>query len=95
MLQRLEIPDHPDIARTLLTGYPHESKGIICADCEKEMYGDEKVYISDGDTVCGDCLKERLLEAYDIDDLADAFDIRKTTAGDYLEELEENPYDGD
>lgn len=89
MSQRLEIPDHPDIARTLLTGYPHESKGIICADCEKEMYGDEKVYISDGDTVCGDCLKERILEAYDIDDLADAFDIRRASVNEYLEEITE------
>lgn len=89
MSQRLEIPDHPDIARTLLTGYPHESKGIICADCEKEMYGDEKVYISDGDTVCGDCLKERILEAYDIDDLADAFDIRRSSVNEYLEEITE------
>ena len=89
MSQRLEIPDHPDIARTLLAGYPHESKGIICADCEKEMYGDEKVYISDGDTVCGDCLKERILEAYDIDDLADAFDIRRSSVSEYLEEITE------
>ena len=89
MSQRLEIPDHPDIARTLLIGYPHESKGIICADCEKEMYGDEKVYISDGDTVCGDCLKERILEAYDIDDLADAFDIRRSSVSEYLEEITE------
>ena len=90
-----EIPDHPDIARTLFTGYPHESKSVKCADCEQEFYGDERIYICDGDAVCADCLKERLLEAYSIDDLADAFDIRKTTAGDYLEESEENPYDGD
>ena len=89
MSQRLEIPDHPDIARTLLTGYPHESKGIVCTDCEKEMYGDEKVYISDGDTVCSDCLKERILEAYDIDDLADAFDIRRSSVNEYLEEITE------
>ena len=93
MSQRLEIPDHPDIARTLLTGYPHESKSVKCVDCEKEFYGDERIHICDGDAVCADCLKERLLEAYSIDDLADAFDIRKTTAGDYLEESEENPYD--
>lgn len=85
----MKIPDHPDIARTLLTGYPHESKTVICADCEKELYGDEKIYISDGDTVCGDCLKKRILEDYDIDDFADAFDIRKTTAGDYLDEIME------
>ncbi|MBR4109337.1 MAG: hypothetical protein IKK41_03345 [Oscillospiraceae bacterium] len=91
----MKIPDHPDIARTLLTGCPREYKSVQCADCEKELYGDEKIYISDGDTVCGDCLKKRILEDYDIDVLADAFDIRKTTADDYLEESEENPYDGE
>lgn len=90
-----EIPDHPEIAHTLLTGYPYESKSVKCADCGQEFYGDEKIYISNGDTVCGDCLKDRLLDDHDIDDLADAFDIRKTTAGDYLEESEEDPYDGD
>ena len=34
-------------------------------------------------------IEERLLEAYSIDDLADAFDIRKTTVGDYLDEIME------
>lgn len=90
-----EIPDHPDIARTLLTGYPHESKSVKCADCEQEFSGDERIYISDGDSVCADCLKARILETYSIDDFADAFGIWKTTACDYLEESEENPYDGE
>ena len=89
MIRHQEIPDHPDIARTLLTGYPHERKSVKCADCEQEFYGDERIYISDGVAVCADCLKERILEAYDIDALADAFDIRKTTAGDYLNEIME------
>lgn len=89
MARHQQIPDHPDVARTLLTGYPHEGKSVKCADCEQEFYGDEKIYISDGDAVCGDCLKERLLDDHDIDDLADAFDIRKTTAGDYLNEIME------
>ena len=84
-----EIPDHPEIACTLLTGYPRDHKGVLCVDCEQEFYGDERIYISDGDTVCADCLKERLLEAYSIDDLADAFDIRKTTVGDYFDEITE------
>ena len=91
----MRIPEHPEIEMALRTGYPHESKSVKCADCEQEFSGDEIIYISDGDSICADCLNERLLEAYSIDDLADAFDIRKTTAGDYLEESEENPYDGD
>lgn len=81
--------DHPEIAHALLTGYPKPFKCVRCADCGEDFSGDHKMYISDGDAVCGDCLKDRLLQAYDIDDLADAFDVRKTTAGDYLEELEE------
>ena len=84
-----EIPDHPDVARALLTGQPHESKSVKCSDCEQEFYGDKRIYICDGGTVCGNCLKERILESYSIDDLADAFDIRKTTVGDYLNEIME------
>ena len=79
----------------LLAVYTFDGFAFVWVSCEKEFYGDERIYICDGDAVCADCLKERLLEAYSIDDLADAFDIRKTTAGDYLEESEENPYDGD
>ena len=87
------LPDHPEIARTLRTGYPYPLKTLFCADCGCELTGD--IFISDGDVICADCLKERLLESYSIDDLADAFDIQKTTASDYLEESEENPYDGE
>ena len=89
MAKHLKITDHPEIACALRTGHPREYKCVHCADCQQEFSGDQKVYISDGDVVCGDCLKERILEAYDIDDLADAFDIRKTTAGDHLNEIME------
>lgn len=91
----MRISDHSEISCALRTGYPREYKSVQCAGCQQEFSGDQKMYISGGDVVCADCLKERLLEAYSIDDLADVFDIRKTTAGDYLEESEENPYDGD
>lgn len=89
MAQHMEIPDHPDVACALLTGYPRafESfKHIECEDCGHELYGDQKIYLHDGDIVCGTCLKKRILEAYSIDDLADAFDIRRTTADDYINE---------
>ena len=84
-----EIPDHPDIARTLLTGYPHESKSVKCADCEQEFYGDERIYICDGDAVCADCLKERLLDTHSIADLAEAFDIQGTTVEAFFAEKED------
>ena len=91
-----EIPDHPEIACALRTGSPRECKSILCADCQcEELYGDKKIYIRNDDIICGDCLKEWILENYDIDELADAFDIRRTTADDYFEKSEEDPYDGD
>lgn len=89
------FPDHPDIARTLEAGYPRSHKSVCCADCGQEFGGYDRIYIDGDDAVCGNCLKDRLLETHSIDDLADAFDVRKTTAGDYLEELEEYPYDGE
>lgn len=84
-----EIPDHPEIAHALRTGFPRPYKSVKCTDCEQECYGDEKMYISDSEPVCSKCLRNRLLEDYDIDDLADVFDIKKTTAYDYLTETED------
>ena len=80
----MQIPDHPEIACALRTGYPREYKSVQCADCQQEFSGDQEMYISDGDVVCGDCLKERLLDAHGIADLAAAFDIAGTTVSDYL-----------
>jgi hypothetical protein len=71
------------------TGYAYSGKSVQCADCEQEFYGDEKMYINNGDVVCGTCLKERILDARDIDDLADAFDVPRTTAGEHLRKQEE------
>jgi len=53
------------------------------------MYGAHLIYIDNGDVLCGSCLKERIEDGYSIDDLAEALDVRKATAGDYLEELED------
>ena len=74
------IPDHPLIANAQRTGYPHTCKSVRC---------DEKMYICDGDIVCGDCLKDRLLDTYGIADLAQAFNISGTTVSDYLNSQED------
>lgn len=76
------LKDHPEITRTLRTGYPYPFKSLFCADCGRELT--DKLYISDGDTVCNECAKERILCNYDADDLAAAFDIPQTTVADYL-----------
>ena len=90
-----EIPDHPDIACALRTGHPRTYKAIQCVDCGSEMFGVHLIYIDNGDILCGSCLKARILNNCTIDDLADALGVRRITAGDYIEELEEYPNDGD
>ncbi len=94
MARHLEIPDHPEIAHTIRSGYPRPYKTIRCADCGLEMSGVHLIYIDNGNALCGTCLKARIRDGYTIDDLADALDVRRITAGDYLKELEENSYDG-
>jgi hypothetical protein len=84
MARYQQIPDHPEIAHALRTGHPHNSNSVKCADCEQDFYGDETMYISDGELVCGNCMKDRLLDAHGIADLAAAFDIAGTTVSDYL-----------
>ena len=90
-----EIPDHPEIACALRTGHPRPYKSIQCADCGSEMSGVHLLYIDNGDVLCGSCLKARICDGFTIDDLADALGVRRITAGDYIEELEEYPNDGD
>ena len=80
--------EHPEIARMLRTGHPRPYKSVKCADCEQEFYGDDQMYIDEGELVCGCCLKARLLDAHGIADMAEAFDISGTTAEAYLEEQE-------
>lgn len=82
----MQIPEHPDIAMALRTGYPHKCRSIQCADCGREFFGDAAMYISDGELVCGECLKDRILANYSIADLAAAFDIAGSTVAEHLEQ---------
>lgn len=55
------IPDHPEIARCLCTGYPHPRQHYECQKCgaPAECYGDTSGYL------CFDCAKG------EFDDLTD------------------------
>lgn len=72
-----DIPDHPEIARCLETGYPNlpNTKAIRCDDCEKDMDDNDTLYIWEGRHICGECLKECIEEAYPIETLAEELNI--------------------
>lgn len=73
----MEIPEHPEIARTLKTGYPvkEDSNEIRCVDCEIILAEDDAVYIWDGDYLCEKCLMERIEEQIPIKTIAEAIGI--------------------
>lgn len=82
----MQIPEHPDIAMALRTGYPHKCESVQCADCSREFFGDAVLYESEGELVCGECLKNRLFANYSIADIAAAFDVAGTTVAAHLEQ---------
>ena len=90
----MQIPDHPQVANALITGYPEPRRCVRCADCGQEYSGIHRIYIDGGDTLCGNCLMARLMDNLTTDEFADALGIRKTSAGDYLEEQGADFYDG-
>ena len=73
----MEIPEHPEIDRCLSTGYPNveERKVITCVDCDKELYGDDAVFIWDGEYLCEECVLERIEENYPIKTIAELLGI--------------------
>jgi hypothetical protein len=79
------IGDHPLIARTLETGYPEEERFVLCADCGGEFYGSDKMYECDGEWICPDCTKDRILDAFGTPDLAAAFGFYSKTANEIWE----------
>lgn len=83
------IPDHPEVARALATGYPKLEKSVFCSECGKEFAGDHRMYILAGDIVCPNCLISYIREEVGLDGLADALDIERTTAYDFIVKMEE------
>ena len=80
------FPNHPDIERTLRTGYPYPIKPLFCVDCGCELTGD--IFISDGDVICEGCTRDRILSNYNTAGLAAVFDIQQTTVENYLRNQE-------
>lgn len=73
----MNIPDHPEIAMALATGYPHPVREhfIACCDCGAELSGADPVYDWDNDLVCESCCEKRIGENYFIKDIAEALGI--------------------
>lgn len=67
------IPEHPEIACALATGYPKppiEADPVYCSECSREMYGDETVFVYDGETLCENCCRDRIMEDIDMSEIA-------------------------
>ena len=84
-----KIPEHPEIACALATGYPEtpkEREPVTCTDCGAELTGDDKVYDYDGDKLCDKCCRERIREEVDLETIAQALGIIVKSAEEYTEE---------
>lgn len=81
----MNIPEHPQIARCLETGYPEPYTPIQCADCQEEVSGDEPLYLWDNEYICENCLRDRISENFDMRTLAEMLDIPWKSA--YLVEV--------
>ena len=87
------IPDHPEIACALATGYPKPPKEpdpVYCSECGKELTGHDDVYDYDGEALCSNCCLDRITEDYEVSEIAEALGIRKKTADEYAAEHYEN-----
>ena len=88
----MNIPDHPEIACALATGYPRPPKElppVYCDECSYEMTGDEKVYDYDGEALCENCCRDRIMEDIDMETIARALGIIAKSAEIYAEEQHE------
>lgn len=87
----MNIPDAPDIARALRTGYPGPlpPKSIHCEYCNKELTGEDSVFSYDGDLVCDCCFMDQLQEDLLAEDIARKLGFRVLTASRASEEQEE------
>ena len=53
---------HPDITRTLATGYPKPYKPLICDTCKDEIQPNETYGECDGRLICSDCIEDEWKE---------------------------------
>lgn len=84
----MNIPDAPDIACALRTGYPRpvkEANPIECEYCGKELSGNDDVFCVDGDLICECCFIECLENNHTAKDIAAQFGYRVMTADEAAE----------
>lgn len=82
----MNIPDHPDIAKTMATGYPkpeREPSVVHCADCRREISRCEMVFEWDNDILCEDCCRDRINENFTVGEVAKALQIIGRYAEDF------------
>lgn len=87
-----DIPEHPDIASALQTGYPVRSRVahcVTCMDCAKELTGADLVFDYDGDALCESCFLDRLTADLGAQDIAARMGFIVKDADTYKEEMEE------
>ena len=83
----LEIPDHPDVAYALATGYPEPEKpSIRCEYCGEEICGSEPIFFYDGDRICENCCRDKIEEDFSIAEIADKLNIQHCEAAFYEED---------
>lgn len=85
------IPDHPVIRNMECTGYPQlvRERVVYCTDCNTELADEDQVFDYDGDALCEDCFRDRLMEDMSADDLAGKLGFIVKAASDYAAEMEE------
>lgn len=76
--------EHPVITATERWGYPTrpQERKVICADCGKELTGDDPVFNWDGDQICETCCKTAIEENFPIWEIAEALNITARYAAD-------------
>lgn len=86
----MDLPDHPEIALALETGYPtpRKSPEWRCLYCDREMSDDDNLFDYDGDLICDTCFTDQLLENMGAEDLAKRLGFVCKTVAAFAEELE-------
>lgn len=89
----MNIPEHPQIARVLATGYPEPvSKPMNCVECGAEFNHFESVFLYDGDAICENCCRDRIMEDFNMEDIAKALQIIVQSLEEYTANRKENDY---
>ena len=57
-----QLPDHPDIATALATGYPKLYNPLLCDACKDVIQTGEYYGECDGRIICSDCIEDEWKE---------------------------------